>query len=924
MPAASPPPPSRPEQLAAPGGEALIPTIAQSPVPDLAAAAAIPVAAEFTRLGPYRVISKLGEGAMGAVYLGHDDEHDRRVAIKVLPRMFAGKPEMVSRFRREATAAGTLRHGAIIAAFRTGEDNGTHYYSMEYCAGESLSQLLERRGPFTFDALLPILLQVVSGLQYAHGQGFIHRDIKPSNLMVTAAGVAKILDLGLTKNIDDADASFNTLTGMAMGTPHYISPEQARGEKTIDGRADIYSLGATAYHLLSGQTPFEGSTAAVIMIQHLTREPPDLHRLLPDLPLGAVYLVRRMMAKNPAQRHADAAALRSDLELLISGKLPGGMIAAHAAKNRSNPRVQPAQQDKRARRTRSSGVMAAVAVACLVLVAGALLVVLMHPSPRAATTVHAPGLPGVLDHPAAGATQGERVVPISIPAAPLAATTATAPAPQVTPASAPHHAAPGEEPSAGQAGDAWAQSIQRLSAPDQVAAVSDRLSQLNPGFDGAIKVDSKDGVVIAMKLSSVHLSDITPIAALRGLRTLSCGGDWDHRTLTSLACLSGLHLESLNIGFTKVEDLTPLSGMPLTLLFAENARISDLAPLRGMPLEQLFLTGNPIPDLSPIQGMRLNHLHCGDLVRDLAPLSGMRLLGLAIWGSKVQDLAPIAGMALTDYLFMSDSAVSDLRPLSGASMHKLIFTPKNITAGIEVVRSMASLAEIGVAWDRYWPAAEFWRRYDAGEFGPPLLAQAPIAAPAPSPPAPPAAQPAPLPRPAVVRPPPASAPGQAILLQETFDAFNPAAPPIALAGRWKMHAGVSVVAEPGHGKVLKVIQRDTVSICGISFTVDPTLIAGRTVMITVAAKFPGSYTPVPGKEYARPRMNANGTSRTGENLWSLMWKYVEPNRPDWQLLTTSAKMPKELASLEVSLFTEVPAEVSFDNFGIVVTDTPVP
>ena len=896
-----------------------------SPAPP--ATAASPLAGEPARIGPYRVLSKLGAGAMGAVYLGYDDEHARRVAIKVLPSQFADKADMVSRFRREATAAGTLRHANIIAAYRAGDDHGVHYYSMEYCDGDSLAQVLERDGPFSLVAVLPIMLQVVSALQHAHDHGFIHRDIKPSNIMVTKAGVAKILDLGLTKNIDDAQASFNTMTGMAMGTPHYISPEQARGEKTIDGRADIYSLGATLFHLLTGQTPFEGSTPAVIMTQHLTREAPDIHRLLPDLPMGVVYVVRRMMAKAPAQRHADCAALRGDFEALITGKLPAGMIIAHAAKNRSNPRIQPAE--KRARRTRPLGMV--VMVACVVLlVAGGAVFALGR-----AKTPGAPGLHQTTAAPPAQALaaqsrpelQQQQQQPQALPSLPVPT---SAPAPATTPGpTTPAPTAPGPGPAAGGAArssaEAWEESLHGKPAPEQLAAVIARLTQLNPGFDGKVTADYHDGAISSLKFSSAYVSDISPLHALHDLHALSCNGNWEHRALSSLVALTGMHLESLTIGLSKVEDLSPLSGMPLKSLFAEQSLVSDLSPLRGMKLEQIFLTGTPNQDLSPLKDMPLHHLHCGMRVTDLSPIAGMRLIGLAIRSTQIADLAPIAGMALPDYLFTDGNNVSDLRPLAGANLHKLIFTPKNIHAGIEVVRAMSSLAEIGVDWDKYWPTAEFWRRYDAGEFGAPPsapVAPGPAAVAAVPAPAPAVHPPAPAAKLVAGRSPPAKDPDLGrILLQETFDAFNTAALPVVASGRWWLHGSVATVNEPGHGKVLKIVQRDgDVSECGISFALDPSLVAGRTIKITVAAKFPGGYAPVPDLAWKRPRLNVNGTDHSGKNLWSLLSTYVEPHRSDWQILTVTGAMPQDLASLNVWLIAEVPCEVYFDNLGIALVE----
>ena len=275
------------------------------------------------KLGHYKLLKKLGEGGMGAVFLAEDTNMMRKIALKVLPKKHAGDVEFLTRFRREAKATGKLNHVNIIAAFDAGEDMGHHYYAMEYCEGEPLDAVLKREKVLSADKALAIVVQVARGLQHAHQHGFIHRDIKPANIFVTTAGgVAKILDLGLSKNIGDISQSFNTQTGMAMGTPHYISPEQAKGDKGIDGRTDIYSLGATFYHLITGETPFQGSTAALIMLKHLNEQLPNPQDINENIPDGVAHVIARMMAKEPGDRYADCGELLDDLEMVNDGKAP--------------------------------------------------------------------------------------------------------------------------------------------------------------------------------------------------------------------------------------------------------------------------------------------------------------------------------------------------------------------------------------------------------------------------------------------------------------------------------------------------------------------------------------------------------------------------------------------------------------------------
>jgi len=276
------------------------------------------------QLGPYRIVRKLGEGGMGAVYLAEDTAaNHRQVALKVLPKRHAQDAEFVSRFKREARSAIGLTHPNIVAAYAVGEDFGVHWYAMEFCPGEGLDAKLKRAGTLPWREAVQITIQIAAGLAHAHAQQIIHRDIKPANLVLAANGTAKVLDFGLAKQLGGGQ-SLMTQTGVVMGTPHYIAPEQARGDKGIDGRADIYALGATLYHLVTGHTPFSGSSPAAVIMRHLNDELPDPREEITDLPDGVAEVIRRMMAKHPKDRYRDGEALIADLELVAAGQSPAG------------------------------------------------------------------------------------------------------------------------------------------------------------------------------------------------------------------------------------------------------------------------------------------------------------------------------------------------------------------------------------------------------------------------------------------------------------------------------------------------------------------------------------------------------------------------------------------------------------------------
>jgi eukaryotic-like serine/threonine-protein kinase len=300
------------------------------------------------KLGPYKLIKKLGEGAMGLVFLAEDTNAQRTVALKVLSSKLASEERFLKRFRREAIATGKLNHVNIVSAYACDEDAGYHYYAMEYCDGEPLDGTLKKMEFFAPELAIDFIRQVLLGLQHAHKHGIIHRDIKPANIFLTRQGVVKILDLGLSKNITDSGQSHMTMEGTTVGTPHYISPEQARGEQNIDGRSDIYSLGATFFILVTGQTPFSGPSPAVIMTKHLSAPVPDPQELRPAIPESIAQIIMKMMAKNAADRYQSCDEVLTDLELVENKQPP--LLGAREGDGSS-----PVRPDTRMRSERTGG-----------------------------------------------------------------------------------------------------------------------------------------------------------------------------------------------------------------------------------------------------------------------------------------------------------------------------------------------------------------------------------------------------------------------------------------------------------------------------------------------------------------------------------------------------------------------------------------
>jgi serine/threonine-protein kinase len=271
-------------------------------------------------VGAYELLDKLGGGGMGDVFRARDPRLDRIVALKTLSPKLISDAGFVQRFQKEARAAARLNHPNIVQIYELGQVGPNYFIAMEYVDGDSLGKMLEERDCFSEREAVGYIRQACRALALAHAEGIVHRDVKPDNMMLSGRGDLKLVDLGLAKSLDE-DHSL-THTGMSMGTPHYISPEQVQGLKEIDGRADIYSLGASLYHMVTGCLPFDGSSGAHIMSRHLYDDLADPRQHKPGLSEGVCRVIRKMMAKAPGERYQDIEALDHDLVILEAGGDP--------------------------------------------------------------------------------------------------------------------------------------------------------------------------------------------------------------------------------------------------------------------------------------------------------------------------------------------------------------------------------------------------------------------------------------------------------------------------------------------------------------------------------------------------------------------------------------------------------------------------
>lgn len=308
------------------------------------------------RIDKYLLIDLIGQGGMGRVYLGRDTRLNRKIALKILSRDRMNNPRAVARFQREAQVGAQLQHENLVRIYDEGVSQGTRYLVMEYIEGKNVAQILAEGGPMPSATAGKIARQIALGLQHAHDKGLIHRDVNPQNILVTRDGTAKLTDLGLALDLGDMEEMV-TRDGATVGTFDYIAPEQARHSRAVDTRSDIYSLGCTLYHMISGQVPFPGPSLPEKLYAHQISEPEELSLLVPGLPAGLDDVVRRMMKKAMEQRYQSPGEVAQALEPYVTGatslsqiipsslaRIPTTGPMAGSSSSQSQPSVTPGEE----------------------------------------------------------------------------------------------------------------------------------------------------------------------------------------------------------------------------------------------------------------------------------------------------------------------------------------------------------------------------------------------------------------------------------------------------------------------------------------------------------------------------------------------------------------------------------------------------
>ena len=261
----------------------------------------------------FKMLGKLGKGTTATVYKARQLNLDRLVAVKVLPSATLQSSKAVDQFYFEGRSAAKLNHPNIVQAFDVGHTADFHYFVMEYVEGLTVHEILGQRGTVEQQEALEIVIAMADALRHAHEKGLVHRDVKPKNIIVDPKGVPKLADLGLARVIADREAGLAE-KGHALGTPYYISPEQVRGEVEIGPAADVYSLGATFYHMVTGMPPFTGVDAREVMNKHLHEKVRPPIELIATLNPGLSEVIEKMLAKAPSDRYTDCELLLADLQ----------------------------------------------------------------------------------------------------------------------------------------------------------------------------------------------------------------------------------------------------------------------------------------------------------------------------------------------------------------------------------------------------------------------------------------------------------------------------------------------------------------------------------------------------------------------------------------------------------------------------------
>ncbi len=712
--------------------------------------------ASLPQLREYELLSQIGQGGMGTVYKAIHQRLGKTVAIKLIAQHKVSNDAAIECFAREMKAIGQLEHPNLIRAHDAGEVDGRHFLVMEFLEGVDLSQLVRSLGPLPTAEACELIRQASLGLQYAHELGLVHRDIKPSNLMLTKDGQVKVLDLGLALFGEiNRSAIGSTAIQPIEGTIEYMAPEQVGATRSVDIRADVYSLGATLYRLLTSQVPI-ADTCDHTVIQKLTalvtRKPTPITERRSDLPAALVTVIHKMLATDPRQRFSTPADVAHALQPFAAPADLSGLISSvrngRTESFREGIGQLPPRQSQVRPRFRSITSMAAVGVSitCLALAVlfwlspqGLVRIEINDSQIRAQFDRDGLTIAGVDQQPIKVGTRsdeidsgehrlviqrgelkfetdifkidrtGETILKIQLVGDNIHISSngrqvTSAPLPGIHPGIVSPIDVASVERTPPTLDGAWITTVQSLKPEEQIKAVIAELQRRNPRFDGQSNYKVVLGVVTEFRIVADQVSDILPVRAFPGLKELDCIGSQPRfGALTSLSALAGLSITHLNVSCNPLRDLSPLSGTPLTVLRCAHTHVSDLTPLLHTKLSILNCTDTRVTDLSPLKDLPITNLAFSQTqVSDLSPLGAMNLTSLGFEATPVSDLLPLKGMKLFD-VYLTNTQVTDLSHLIGMPLRTVKLNIKS-ARDAEIVKTIDTLQSINDM-----PAAEFWK-----------------------------------------------------------------------------------------------------------------------------------------------------------------------------------------------------------------------
>lgn len=643
------------------------------------------------------------------VFLAEDATLQRPVALKTLRPETSADPEARERFLREARAAAAVKSPHVVTLYDVGLEGNVSYLAMELLEGESLEARISRTDdqPLHPAEVVRVGRETAAGLAAAHARGLVHRDIKPANLWLESpTGRVKILDFGLA--IAGARDARLTQAGFVVGSPGYLSPEQADG-KTLDARSDLFALGCVLYRLATGRPAYDGDTPLSLLTALAVTTPASPRTLNPAIPPELASLILKLLAKQPWDRPETAAEVATDLARIES------KIAPQPADR--TVRLVAATPPRRRLRT------AAIAAGLLAILLGAAAVVAFrvttesgefvvetddpainlrvdkagglivkdatknrefrlgigsHKLPSGDYAVEVSDADGVqLSTPAFVLRSGE-TVRLRVTAVPKKDPIAVAIAPKVEPPKID----PKSNPPVVGVDDEWVKKVATLpDATEQFAEVVQKLKDRNPGFDGPAFPTYRDSAVVAIQFSSDEVADISPLRALTRLEKVAANGGKrgiQGAKLADLSPLAGLNLERIELSFTKVADLRPLKGMrELRAVYVQGTLVEDLTPLAGLPLEILWCGNSPVKSLAPLKGTKLKELRMNaTAVADLTPLADARLEQLYSEATGVTDVSVLKGQPLTTAEL--PHGITDFAPIKDCPLERIccpVFDP---------------------------------------------------------------------------------------------------------------------------------------------------------------------------------------------------------------------------------------------------------